>query len=560
MTDNSGKTLTPDKPPEKAEARSPEPDGFSHLPPTPMRAMQRLGGWRALRSMRTAIWLLLALVAATLLPTLVPQELANPQGVQDWKEKWPAFSDILERLHLFDVFSAPWFVAIYAALLVVLVLCLVPRSRAFVRQVRRAVRRPGEGALPDVALQAEWVTALPAADAARHVVPYLRRRRWRVGKANAAGQCVAEKGAAREGGSLLFHWSFLVLMAGLFVSAMFGWSGYAVLVEGQEWVETPMSIIQYDPPVFFEDSAHRDFTLTLDAFDVRYRDDGSAADFVASVRVADGGEPVIVKEVRVNDPLDYRGVKAYLHSFGWAARIVVTDPVSGDEVFDDWVILEPGGPRNMHTGVVKIPSIRPQAGLELFFAPTGVVLTQEQAATFDDELGPNVLLAQRPGPPTPDAPVVYFREYRGNLGLDRPQPIGVLDKSRLGDPVDIGAVTPGGDAFELEDGLEVSFRELRQYSRLQVKRDPGLGLVAAAGVLLLVGLVPSLYLARRRLWIWIRPDPDGRERTVITLGGLAYQRKEAFNGEFEDLHRRLEALAPTDADSGATPKQSRKST
>lgn len=527
---------------------------FSDLPPTPMRAMQKLGGWRALRSMRTAIWLLLTLVAATILPTLIPQEVANPRGVMDWKEKWPEMSGVLDRLGLFDVFSAPWYTAIYVALLLVLVLCLVPRTRAYLRQLRRSVREPGSGTMPELPHQVEWSVALPPDEVQKTAKATLRRRRWRLGRSNEIGQRVAEKGAWREGGSLLFHWSFFVLMAGLFATAMFGWKGYAVVVEGERWIENPISLVQYDPPAFFEESAHRGFAVELDSFDVRFRENGSAADFVADVNVVDGGERVIEQEVRVNYPLDYRGVKLYLHSFGWAARVSVVDPVTGDTVFDDWVTLEPGGPRNLHTGVVKVPSIRPQAGLEVYFAPAGVVLTREQAASFEDELGPNVLLAQRPGPPTADAPVLFFREYRGNLGIDEgPQPAGFLDKARLGKPVDVGVVTPEGKPFALEDGLEVTFSELRRYSRFQVKRDPGLGLVSVAAVLLLVGLVPSLYVSRRRIWLWIRPDESGSAaegRSVITFGGLAFQRKGAFSAEFEDLERRLKdrlAPAPDDA-------------
>ena len=54
-------------------------------------------------------------------------------------------------------------------------------------------------------------------------------------------------------------------------------------------------------------------------------------------------------------------------------------------------------------------------------------------------------------------------------------------------------------------------------------------LVLAAAILILVGLLPALYIARRK--VWVRADPDG-DGSMLRVGGLALQRKPQFEEEF----------------------------
>ena len=544
-----------------------------------MKAMARLGGWKVLRSMRTAIWLLLALVAATFVASIVPQRLTDAQQVEAWAETNSLWYQIGERLRLFDVFVSPWYIAIYVSLLFVLVLCLIPRTRDFARTWKRATARPKRGELPNLPHSATFATSLAPDEALARARSVLGRRRFRRGPANDDGQFIAEKGSLREGGSLVFHWSFFLILAAFFVSRAFGFEGFLVVVEGETVSEAPVNIVRYNPG-WFGDSAHRNFELRLEDFDVEFRDDRSAADFVSRVTVIDEGKEVLTKAVRVNDPLDYRGVKIYQSSFGWAARMVVEDS-GGDVVFDDFVTLDPGGPRNTWTGVAKIPSIQPQAGFELFFFPTALVVEDdaqlEELGIADDELGNGVKLVARDGPPTADSPLLLFYEYRGNLGLDRPQFGNELDRERIGRPVELGFAEPDGAAFETADGLSVSFPELAHYSVFKVKRDPGLWLALIAAICVFAGLMASLYISRRRLWVWVRPtktdtgkatvtaSPDAASQstpkatttTLVSLGGLAYQRKGAFETEFDSLEARLRSAldaAPdrTDAVEGDT--------
>jgi cytochrome c biogenesis protein len=86
--------------------------------------------------------------------------------------------------------------------------------------------------------------------------------------------------------------------------------------------------------------------------------------------------------------------------------------------------------------------------------------------------------------------------------------------------------------------MVVSFTDLKQYSVFTLARDPGVPVVAAAAALLLLGLVPSLYVTRRR--IWVRATPAGPGATRVELAGLALQGKAAFEGELARLARQVQ--------------------
>src|SRR3989442_8474207 len=96
--------------------------------------------WRQLRTMRTALILLLLLAAGASLGSLFPQRPINPARVSDWIAKNRGWAPVAQKLGLFDVFGSWWFMAIYGLLLISLVGCIVPRWRAFFRTLRARPR------------------------------------------------------------------------------------------------------------------------------------------------------------------------------------------------------------------------------------------------------------------------------------------------------------------------------------------------------------------------------------------------------------------------------------
>lgn len=461
--------------------------------------------------MRTAIILLLVLGAGASVGSFFPQRPIDPAAVTRWVERNPGWTRIAEFFGVFDVYGAWWFMAIYVLLLVSLVGCLLPRFRAFWRTLR--AQPYVSASLSGQPLHAVRHTEDGADEVLARARRVLRAKRFKV--ARTGDVVAAERGNWREGGSLLFHVSFLVLLLGMAVGKLYGFTGQVAVIEGERFADTP---IEYD---FLETG--RSFgdrfsgvELALDEFTVSWHPNGIPREFVSAVRLYDEGRLVRQEEIVVNSPMTYRGMRIYQLSWGWAPEILVRQ--AGRVLYDGPTVFLARD--TLWRGVTKVPQTTPQqTGFDMLFFT-------------DPEVPPGGM--PRNVRPEPIDPVLFFQQYVGDLNLDRAQSVYELDPRDLV-PGEVGALRPGESA-SLPNDLSITFRGLRQYSVFQVASNPGAALLLAAAVALLVGLVPALYSARRR--VWVRAVTDAGP-TRVEIAGHAVQRRAAFETEFAALVRDL---------------------
>src|SRR5688572_12622803 len=396
--------------------------------------------WRTLRSMRMALILLLVVALASVAGSLVPQIGNSPQRVAALYRDSPLLARVYESAGLFDVYGSWWFTLAYVLLLVSLASCLIPRSRGLIRGMRHRPQ-PARDLEDFRHFAAATVPGRPeeALERARMV---FRRRWYRVSRANGDDQgLAAEKGLAREVGSLLFHSAFFLLLIGVVYGKGFGLTGQVTLVEGETFTEAHAN---YDlPPAegrFFSEEMHRGFQVRVTDFQVSYRKSGLPRDFVSRVELRDGARLLRTAAIRVNHPLEHDGVKIFQSGYGWAPSIEVRQEgrllASGPVVF---VTDGSQDQRRAWRGVVKLPSLRPQVGLELRLLPDPGAFV----------LGAPMLEAR--------SPFLGFTAYRGDLGLTAAQNVFTLDKRQL------QVWEEGGIGIErsarLPGGLEISFPE-----------------------------------------------------------------------------------------------------
>jgi cytochrome c biogenesis protein len=165
-----------------------------------------------------------------------------------------------------------------------------------------------------------------------------------------------------------------------------------------------------------------------------------------------------------------------------------------------------------------MPSLRPQVGLQVtFFTGLRVVTGPggEQQIINDPRLV---------------NPVLVVVPFSGDLKASRAHSVFSLDYSGLGPPGK-PLILPVGKSGRFPDGITVEFPSLRQYTIITLARDPGVP----------VGLIPSLYVTRRRVWLRATPAENGAR---MELAGLALQGKLAFVDEFRDLAREVERELP----------------
>ena len=89
--------------------------------------------------------------------------------------------------------------------------------------------------------------------------------------------------------------------------------------------------------------------------------------------------------------------------------------------------------------------------------------------------------------------------------------------------------------MDLPGGGTLTYVDTKEWATLQVTQDPGKGLALLASVGIVAGLMLSLFVRRRRVWVRVLPG----EPSTVEAGGLARTDAERFAKEFEELVREM---------------------
>jgi cytochrome c biogenesis protein len=503
--------------------------------------------WRQLTSMRTALLLLFLLALAAVPGSLLPQRSVDPTLVTIYLAKHPKLGPFLDRLSGFDVFAAPWFAAIYALLFISLIGCLIPRIRLHAKALlRRPPKAPKHPARLSTGLSFE--TSASVADVVAVGTKVLRSRRYRV--SGDASSVAAEKGYLRETGNLAFHISLVVLLAGIAVGSMFGYTGKVVITDGDGFTNTLVQYDNFNHGALVKTDSLNPFSFKLNEFRASYQPDGTPATFAADVNLREtlGGKSTH-HIVKVNDPLKIGEAKVYLINHGYSPHVVLKDK-TGHVIYDAYVPCVASDTRNLTSSCVfKIPDTGlptigelkkvQQIGVRAVLAPTF------QTGNFNGSIFPGLLNPRLAG----------VQVYVGDLGIDAgtPQNVYTLNTTRMALDKNVkgpdGSSTPilnprdpkADSVTNLPDGLVLTVDNIKNYAVFAIKYDPGKGLVLWAAIAMLLGLIGSLLVRRRRMWLRATPA-SSPGRTVVEIGGLA--RSGSLSAEFEDLVRRVKARLP----------------
>ncbi|WP_243012211.1 cytochrome c biogenesis protein ResB [Cryobacterium zhongshanensis] len=516
--------------------------------------------WRQLTSMRTALFLLLLLAIAAVPGSLVPQRSSDPNGVIQYFGDNPDLAPALDTIQAFDVYSSAWFSAIYLLLFVSLIGCVIPRMRHHLQALRaKPPKTPARLARLAGFTMRDGPVGTDAAAAVESARRLLKSSGYRVAVFDTGTEASvsAERGYLRETGNLVFHLALVGVLVTVGFGSGFGFSGQRVLVEGQTFVNTLLAYDSFNPGRFFDDESLEPYKLKLDSFDVEYETQNSKAfgqpvNYAAGVTVSPRDRPSQSDEVKVNVPLRAGGTDIFLLGNGYAPTITVKDP-SGRVVFSDSIPFLPQDSNLTSLGVVKVPDgLAKQLGMIGFFYPTQA--EAKSGAYFSSY-------------PDLEYPLLTLNIFSGDLGLDTGVPTSVYalntDKMTQMTGGDTGAKSlelKPGEMRQLPDGLgSVSFDNaapgakagdfsdtVLRFASFDVNRDPTQGWVLLFSVLVLLGLLTSLFVPRRRLWVKAIRRDDGSVR--LEYAGLARGDDPALETAVTALADRHSAvLAPTPA-------------
>ena len=464
--------------------------------------------WRQLTSMRTALILLLLLAVAAIPGSLFPQRSQNPIQVKQFFAENPETAIWLDRLSLFNVFSSPWFSAIYLLLFISLIGCVLPRS---IEHLKAIGAKPP--LTPKYLDRMEFYTEIKKIDLDK-VEKFLRKKHFRIRRDE--NSISAEKGYARETGNLLFHLSLVLILLAVGIGSLLGSRGDAIVNIGDRFINTPTS---YDILSFGKYQAEDSlppFSLTVTDFKAEYDPVTNAAiDYELTVLTANpAGSKEIKKIIKVNQPLAYGSTKIYLQANGYSPIVIVRDK-SGKIIFDGPTPFLPQDTNLSSIGAIKIPDMDPQIGFVGSFLPTADRdPIRGGFSSYPEVLDPRLLVSI----------------WKGDLGLNTgiPQSVYRIDTSKM-ERIGLKALVLN-ESYDFGEG-SITFTGWKSWVNLQIVNDPGKGFALVGAILAILGLLISLFTRQRRIWV--------KQSGKTQVAGLAKNGIPGLEQEIDELVKEM---------------------
>jgi len=453
--------------------------------------------WRTIASIQTGVVLLILVVILAAAGTIVLQRpVTEPDEMQVAYS--PHALRILDAVGLTDVFHAWWFLGLMLLVSLCIVAASIDRFPNSWRYFLRPYKYPDESfrrALhPQKSLAiADEESGLVAAERALHslgfkperVVPRLIPED---GRENHFG-IFAERHRISELAVYIVHASLLLIFFGTIVDGFWGWRGTLNLNEGQT-----SNIIE------LRDGSTRKlpFAIRCDAAGQENYQDGTPKKWWSKLAVVEAGRDVKNKEIVVNDPLLYSGVRFYQSSYG------------------------PNGKVDKLT-LVAAPS-------------NGSGEKQEIGLALNDTVSLDADTTVRFAEFFPDYAVRDGQVYKKSNYLENPAAHMIVTSKSAGKDFDVWfpPLDEVADNSKAPYQLHATDLKMGHFTGLQVSHEPGQWGVWAGVVLIGIGLAFVFYVVHMRFWVVPVCDPKTGKYS-LWIGGTANRNRDAFEQRFNHL-------------------------
>ena len=443
-------------------------------------------------SLKLTIFLLITLAAVSIIGTIIPQNMFKEQYLRFYRE---STYHTMKMLGVLDMYHSWWFKGILALFTINLVICSLKHFPRIWKFFKSPVTVLSDSFLATLALN--WQTRVNAkkVDQQKNFADFLAGQlssfwsgTWlqtrKEGKRGEEVHFFAQRGLWSRMGVYLVHLSIIVIFIGGIIGSHFGLKAFVNIPEGDK---TSIVYTRNDERT----PVDLGFTVECRAFNVEFYDSGAPKEYTSDLVILEDGQEKVHKRIEVNHPLSYRGYTFYQSSYGSAG------------------------------GTVKLRMYDRKTGkaypLSLSIGQRGTLPVGDgwiEAAQYESNymnLGPAVRLLM----PVDSERMVQFWIFKKYPDFDRQN-------------------RKGNRYFVLEDVQQ------RNYTGLQVTKDPGVGIVWLGCGMMVFGLFVAFFMSHRRLWVRLLPDPERTDRYLLSAAGSANKNKPGFEKEFEQFTSFLE--------------------
>jgi cytochrome c biogenesis protein len=458
--------------------------------------------WQTLGAIKTGVILLILVVILSAAGTVILQRPAT-EADELQRAYSPQVLRLLDGLGLTDVFHAWWFVLLLSLVSLSIIAASMQRFPNAWRFYSRPYKSPDESfrkALPNHKLIPihEEEAALSVAERLLQKAGFRPERIVRENSFSLFG----ERNRISEMAVYIVHASLLLILLGGNIDALFGWRAFVTLTRGQQSSQLkPQNGTPRNLP----------FAIRCDGAGQENYADGTPKRWWSDLAVIKDGQIVLRKQIVVNDPLIYAGVRFYQASYGKTGKI-------------DKLVLT-ATPRDGH-------------------APQEITLGLDETVPLDADN--TVRLAEF----IPDYVVSDGQVYARSNELENPAAHLVVESRKSGQTINVWL--PPIPGFEQNASSPYAFEgkdvQMAYFTGLEVSHEPGQWTVWAGVVLMGIGLAVVFYFVHAR--IWVVPVRDARGQLQLWIGGTANKNKDAFEQRFRDLVEKIESELKISAEAG----------
>lgn len=452
--------------------------------------------WQTLSSIKTGVVLIILVVIFSAAGTVILQRPMTDADDMD-RAYSPAMLRFLDATGLTDVFHTRWFVALLILVSFSIIAASVQRFPNAWRYFARPYKSPDESFRRVLPTQAQ--IAVPSNDeeqglsAAERAFKHLGLKSERIVRTNSFS-LFSERSRISEMAVYIVHASLLLIFLGFIVDSLYGWRGFLMLSPGtaSNQIEMKNSSLRTIP-----------FSIRCDGTGEETYADGTPKKYWSKLAVVDGGQEISRKEIVVNDPLVYHGLRFYQASYGRTGKLdqLILDATPINNVAST--------PQEISLAMNQTVALDPDTSVQLVdFIPDFVVQDGRVYARSKDIVNPAVHM------------IVTSKKANSSVNVWLPPMPGI----------DENASSPYAfDPKDLKTGV---------YTGLQVSHEPGQFAVWAGVVLMAIGLTFVFYVVHMRFWVV--PVLDAQGGTVLWVGGTANRNRDAFELKFKTVVEQIQ--------------------
>jgi cytochrome c biogenesis protein len=442
--------------------------------------------WDFFASVKLSVVILLSLAATSIIGTVIPQNEEPMLYLQNYGN---FLFSIFNAAGFFDLYHSGWFRFLMCTLIINIVICSINRLQATWKIIFPKTPLFQAARFKKSDTRQEWI-ADPPPDKLKNIYESHMAGHFAVHRVDTAENgflIFGEKGRWTRLGVYAVHTSVLLMVIGGLIGSIFGFDGYVNIPEGESTAKIALR----------NQNTEKDlgFFIRCNNFNVTLYDSGMPKEYRSSLTILKGDQELVTKDIRVNDPLKFEGVSIFQSSYG------------------------------------KLPS----KSFTVKFTEKDSEIEYEKDASLGEEI-------PLPG----DSGTLIVEDFKTSfpfrgVHLENIFLCRLINESGETERILLPMNFPRFD--RMRGGkfiISISNAQYRYYTGLQVSRDPGVTVVYAGFLLMILGCCVTFFMSHQQFCIELTSRGN---KTNVAVSGLSVKNRPGMLAKTKRLAHRLEKIA-----------------